>query len=79
MSTIIATFNGAVRCKQLSVNGNPSYDVITSAGTFRTETDGSIGYSLPNYTNTRLPDCLIGKEVKLTLTKHERVTNIERA
>lgn len=75
--TIVCTFLGANRCKRLSTNGNPSFDVITSEGTFRTETNGSIGYSISNYTNTRLDTSLIGKTVKLSLRRN-RITNIEK-
>jgi hypothetical protein len=78
METFVATFLGAQRCKRLSRNGNPSYDVITSEGTFRTETDGSIGYSIPNYTNTRLSSSLIGKKAKFHVRRN-RITYIEEA
>lgn len=52
-----------------SFYGNPSYDLRTSLGTFRTITNGSIGYELNNGTYE-------GKKAELTLTPAGRIIDI---
>lgn len=49
--------------------GNPSYDLRTSMGTFRTISNGSIGYKLNNGSHE-------GDKVELTLTPAGRVIDI---
>jgi len=73
ISTITTIFRGAEYVRT-SRNGNPTFRVVTDDGTYLTETDGSIGYSIGNYTNSRIG--LIGKPVVLTLTRNGRVTHM---
>ncbi len=71
-----ATFISATR-KGTSRNGNPTWDLVTSDGVFRTQTDSSVGYSVSNYTGG--PDSLIGQEVEFEATNARRVFGMKRA
>jgi hypothetical protein len=47
--TVRKTITRVTRCKRLSMNGNPSYEVGFEDGTSaKTITDGSIGYEIDN-------------------------------
>lgn len=66
----MATFRFTVTVRSIvrapsSGFGNPRYRILTDSGEFKTEVDGSIGYSLPNLTNRRFDTCIIDKEVTL--------------
>lgn len=56
-----------------SVNGNPAYRLHTSEGDYRTSSDTSAAYDVPNVTRT-LP-----VRVTLDLTAAGRVFGIERS
>lgn len=73
--TFVATFHGATR-KNNSTNGNPTWTLHTSDGDYTTQTDGSVGYSVSNYTGG--PSSLIGKRVTFTVsgTGRGRVSNM---
>ncbi|MGC2652286.1 MAG: hypothetical protein WA317_01500 [Mycobacterium sp.] len=72
--TFIATFLSATR-KGTSRKGNPTWSLVTSAGVYLTESDGSIGYSISNYTG-RSSDRLVDQDVEFTVTKNDRVTDM---
>lgn len=60
--------------------GNPRWRLSTDHGTFDTETDGQIGYTVSNLANSRRPDFAIGDDappVTLVL-RGSRVIRIER-
>ena len=69
-----ATFLGAKRLNN-SVNGNPTWELVTSQGTYKTQTDASLGYEVSNHTGG--PNSLIGKEVEFTATKAGRVWDMQ--
>ena len=64
-----ATFLGATR-KSNSTNGNPTWLLLTDAGDYGTEVDGSIGYEVSNHTGG--PGNWIGKRVRFTITTTPR-------
>ena len=72
-----AVFYGATR-KRNSKYGNPSFELMTSEGIFRTETDAAVNYSIANYTG-RSSDNLVNQSVRFTLTRGNRVTHMEKA
>lgn len=74
--TFTATYHGATR-KNNSVNGNPTWELKTDKGNYRTQTDSQIGYSVSNYNGG--PDSLIGQLVRFTATKAGRVWDMKRA
>lgn len=76
------TIHAAIR-RNNSVNGNPTWSLETSAGTFLTGTDAALGYSISNYTNSRHPDTFVIGDgvppVTLVVTSRgRRVVYIER-
>jgi hypothetical protein len=73
-----ATLLSATR-KGLSRNGNPTWELVTDAGVYRTQTDSSLGYSMGNHTNTRSDEYLIGKRVAFTATPAGRVFGMRLA
>lgn len=70
----VATFYGATR-HGTSVNGNPTWNLRTSEGVYRTQSDAGLGYSIGNYIG-RSDNALIGKRVEFTATKAGRVWNM---
>ena len=72
MTSFVATLHGAAR-KNNSRNGNPTWELNTSAGCYRTETDGSIGYDVQNRTHSTLG--WIGRQVRFTTNSKGRVTH----
>lgn len=66
-----------------SRNGNPTWALHTSEGTFLTAPDASLGYAIENYTNSRHADTyVIGDNVPavalLVTSKAARVAYIEK-
>lgn len=78
MSEFTATFYGAHPLKY-SVNGNPRFELNTSQGFYRTEVDGQIGYSVQNYTNTRISESLVEKLVVFTTNGKNNVIAMRAA
>lgn len=74
-STIATDLFSATRLTN-SVNGNPRFDLHTSDGTYRTQSDASCSYDVDNITRT-IPR---GETIPVTLhtTPAGRVWNIER-
>jgi hypothetical protein len=62
----------AIRRVNGSVNGNPTLELITQDGDFKTQSDNAIGYSIQNL---RLKH---GDFVNMELTKAYRVTSIKK-
>jgi hypothetical protein len=77
MREITVTLTNAHRAGT-SANGNPSWDLYTEQGIYRTESDSSIGYEVENRTTRpdgpRADDSWIGREVVLTLTRRGRAS-----
>ena len=71
---VVVTLLGAERAGTSSM-GNPTWDLLTDRGAFRTETNGSIGYSVDNYTNSKYG--WVGKRVVLHTTRSGRVWGID--
>jgi hypothetical protein len=71
------TVRAIERGARLSGNGNPWFTIATDAGTFRTQTDAAIGYSMENYANRRLPECILDRQVTLQRTRRGRVYGIK--
>jgi len=65
-----ATLHGVTR-KNNSTNANPTWELHTSEGSYRTQTDAAIGYEVANHTGG--PGSWIGKRVTFTATKAGRV------
>lgn len=65
-----------------SGNGNPTWRLLTSHGIYLTAIDASVGYSIDNMTNSRLPEYVIGNpaepRVTLIVSNTNRVAYIER-
>lgn len=73
----------AAERRRNSVNGNPTWALHTSEGTFMTEKDASLGYGIENYTNSHHPDTfVIGDGVPpvtlIVTSKAARVCYIEK-
>lgn len=65
-----------------STSGNPTWRLFTDQGTFTTEPDAQIGYSIANLSNSRLDTYAIGDDappVTLLVRGYERVYGIERS
>lgn len=66
-----------------STNGNPTWALHTSEGTYLTALDASLGYSIENLTNSRYPETfVIGDAVPavtlVVTSKAARVVGIEK-
>ena len=69
--TAIVKFTGAKRYGT-SRNGNPTWNIYTADdGSYRTQSDGSIGYQMANYSGG--PNSLVGRLVLLRMTAAGRV------
>lgn len=75
--TIETTLFAAERLNN-SVNGNPRYRLITSSGSYQTQSDAACSYVVDNIAR-RIPNDGFGLAVTLTTTKAGRVWKIEVA
>lgn len=72
--TFTATFYGAERLTN-STNGNPRWKLSTSEGTYRTQSDASLGYDVDNHNGRpeHTDRSWRGREVEFTATPAGRV------
>lgn len=64
--TFTAIFHGAERLNN-STNGNPRWRLLTSEGSFNTDSDASVGYEVANFLHSKYG--VVGKLVTFTATK----------
>lgn len=74
---ITVTVRAIQRAERLSVNGNPRFSITTDQGVFGTQTDAAINYSMENFANRRLSECILDREVTLQCTRAKLVYGIK--
>jgi hypothetical protein len=74
--TFTATFHHAERIG-CSTNGNPTWLLHTSEGTFRTQSDTGLGYEVANHDRTPERGGWRDREVRFTATPAGRVWDMK--